>query len=326
MGMVIFCGREKMKIAIKWVGAAVACLALLYFGLKFKDQLRDALPLLLESDSLIWCIFGACAVSAQTACAGLAWQRILLILGVSIRSVDAIRILFIAQFARYIPGNIGHHIGKLAMIRSEGVSLKLGALSLLVETVLVLMLGMFLSLVFMPSDFYAYVTQGNWVVPAMVLACLVLAVGVYLLKRGAKAQIIFDAREAILKNWKGQLVRISEIVTYYLINFLFLGWLAWLLATQVFDVHSLSMLQLTSIMAFSWTVGFVAPGAPAGIGVREVIALSLLSTTFDTGVAARLVMLHRLVLTFGDLITFLLGLLMSVVSGKQLGVNKEESL
>ncbi|HAV12751.1 MAG TPA: hypothetical protein DCX06_04535 [Opitutae bacterium] len=306
-----------MKPLIKWIGFLVACVALLYFGFKFKDQIQEAMPLLLESNNLIWCGVGALAVSIQMACAGLAWQRILVAMGISIPSLDAIRILFVSQFARYIPGNIGHHLGKLAMARAEGVSLKKGAISIFIETVLVLLIGLSISTIFLPRHFYDYLTQADWKLGVVVIIGVFLVGVVCVWRRNWLIQTLLEAKDALAQNWQSQLLRLFEVLIYYTINFLFLGWLAWLIVTQVFEVYSLSMLQLTSIMAFSWAVGFVAPGAPAGLGVREVIALSLLTGSYDPGVAAGIVMLHRLVLTLGDLITFGLGLLMTVIRGRK---------
>jgi len=309
-------GTEKMKSAIKWIGSLVACVALIYFGLKFKDQMSEAMPLILDWKNLVWWILGSLAVAPQMACAALAWQCILSGLGARINSLSAIRIVFLSQFARYIPGNVGHHMGKLVLAKSEGIAVKQGALSILVETVMVLLIGLSISAISLPEQLFGYLAERNWTwvfLPAVVLLVVCL---VWVAMKGFDASAIRRFRTELLQDWRGKVGLLLQVVIYYTINFLFIGGLAWLLATQVFGAHELSLLQLTSIMAFCWTVGFLAPGAPAGLGVREVIALALLANSYEPDVATGIVLLHRLVLTTGDLLTFLIGLAMAASNRK----------
>jgi len=51
----------------------------------------------------------------------------------------------------------------------------------------------------------------------------------------------------------------------------------------------------------SWIVGFVVPGAPGGIGVREAVFLYLVAGTVAAPTALALALLARLMTTLGDL-------------------------
>ncbi len=61
--------------------------------------------------------------------------------------------------------------------------------------------------------------------------------------------------------------------------------------------------RLTSYAAISWSIGFVSPGAAAGIGVRETILILLLGGVIEPAPATSTAVAYRLVTTFGDLIT-----------------------
>lgn len=299
-----------MKSWIKWAGLSIAVVALFYFGVSFKDQLGKALPLIIEPRNAVWCFLGALAVAPQLACAALAWHRILKCLDQYVAPIAAIRIVFVSQFARYVPGNVGHHIGKLVLARAEGISVKNGAVSIIIESVLVLLLGLAISAIFLPKQLIALFEVQVWgwfAAGAFILAVIAVLLAV---KYGSKVLIAQDLVNTFWKGWRTKLVLLCEVLFYYVINFVFIGGLAWLLATQVFVSYELSLIQLTSIMAFSWTVGFLAPGAPAGLGVREVISITLLSASYDAEVAAGIVLLHRLVLTLGDLFTLGLGMIL----------------
>lgn len=300
-----------MKVWVKWMGVVVTCVALFYFGLKFRDQLDEALPLILDWGNAGWLLLGALLVAPQMVFAALAWRCFLGMLGNCVSVSTVVRIVFLSQFARYVPGNVGHHIGKLALAKQAGVPLKIGTASILLETVVVLFFGLAISAYYLPQQLLDLLVSRDWTGQLITVCIIAVLVGIYLVKKG-----VFFSKFSELKNYFVQqrvsTIRVMSQVTFcYLINFLFIGGLAWLLATQVFGAFDLSFLELTSIMAFAWTVGFLAPGAPAGLGVREFIALALLGDSYSSEVAMGLLVLHRLVLTIGDLLTFLMGLSMA---------------
>lgn len=61
-----------------------------------------------------------------------------------------------------------------------------------------------------------------------------------------------------------------------------------------------SALVLSSF-AIAWSIGFITPGAPSGIGIREAILLLLLIPLSGEGPALILALLFRLVTIGGDI-------------------------
>ena len=60
--------------------------------------------------------------------------------------------------------------------------------------------------------------------------------------------------------------------------------------------------------ALAWMAGFVTPGAPAGLGVREAVLLALLERLLTPQQALLVVVLWRVVTTLGDVVFFGIGL------------------
>src|SRR3546814_10111891 len=58
-------------------------------------------------------------------------------------------------------------------------------------------------------------------------------------------------------------------VTIYAGNYLLIGLGIWLLAIALGMAHEIDYAMATSAFALSWILGFLAPGAPAGLGARE---------------------------------------------------------
>jgi uncharacterized membrane protein YbhN (UPF0104 family) len=67
---------------------------------------------------------------------------------------------------------------------------------------------------------------------------------------------------------------------------------------------------LTGAFASSWILGFIAPGAPAGLGIREAILSAWLSTAMPAADVVLLVVALRIATTVGDLLNFGWGSLM----------------
>jgi glycosyltransferase 2 family protein len=57
-------------------------------------------------------------------------------------------------------------------------------------------------------------------------------------------------------------------------------------------------------------IGFITPGAPAGLGVRESIMILILTNFIGQPTAAFVALISRLVVTIGDLVFFLFSYLL----------------
>ena len=64
---------------------------------------------------------------------------------------------------------------------------------------------------------------------------------------------------------------------------------------------------VAATLAGAWVVGFVIPGASAGIGVREAAVILLLSPALGAGNAAVIAAIYRLVTAGGDALFAALG-------------------
>ena len=58
----------------------------------------------------------------------------------------------------------------------------------------------------------------------------------------------------------------------------------------------------------AWLAGFLVPGSPAGLGVREVVLLYLLSGHYPESTLLILILASRIVTTFGDVLFYLAAL------------------
>jgi uncharacterized membrane protein YbhN (UPF0104 family) len=93
----------------------------------------------------------------------------------------------------------------------------------------------------------------------------------------------------------------------YATNYLLIGIGLWIIARASGMSPALDFPLITAAFALSWLIGFLAPGAPAGLGVREGIMVVLLSGAADNAQVLIFVLLARVVTMLGDICNFLIG-------------------
>lgn len=304
-----------MKRSLQVLGLLLAVLGLLFFAAKFWQHADSFLSRPWSSNEIVFMGALAALVPFQFCLAAFAWQRILVLFGHRLTLREAVRITYISQLARYVPGNVSHHLGKLVLARSSGVPMAVGTGSILAESLLVLGCGTSIAAVLLPDLFSDLVLQqwSHWSAELLV-ACfvgIVAVLGILIFFRKRLKARLNEIIGMSRYTPKESLFILSTAVGCYLLNFLFLGALIYWIGLCLMPVAGFSFLLCTGAMALAWTVGFLTPGAPAGIGVREFLALLVLSPILGEANTLLLVASHRIVLSLGDLLTFLIGVLLN---------------
>ncbi len=93
-----------------------------------------------------------------------------------------------------------------------------------------------------------------------------------------------------------------------LLSYILMGLVVYTLTVGLFGESSAGFWLLTGIFAVAWITGFLTPGAPAGLGVREAVLVAALSPVVGRGTALGITVSVRLVTTITDGIAFLIGL------------------
>lgn len=77
--------------------------------------------------------------------------------------------------------------------------------------------------------------------------------------------------------------------------------------------------EIIGLYALSWVLGYITPGAPGGIGIRESIMCLFLADNFTENVILSAVLVHRVLTVFADIAAFIILLF---INGKTLGGKK----
>ncbi len=103
------------------------------------------------------------------------------------------------------------------------------------------------------------------------------------------------------------LKRLLPILAIYLTFLILAGCILWgIVGITTGAWQSMPIQLILSTFAISWLTGFITPGAPAGIGVREATMILILSGFIGEPASVLVAIVSRLVVTLGDLEFFAL--------------------
>ncbi|MBD2242553.1 lysylphosphatidylglycerol synthase domain-containing protein [Nostoc sp. FACHB-888] len=231
--------------------------------------------------------------------AGWIWTWILQELNQPVSSPQFIQVYLKTNIAKYLPGNIWHHYGRIMAAKNANISAGAATLSVLLEPLLMLAAALII-IVLCSSQFAA----ANTIFVLQILQLLSLAVVLcaihprflnpvirFLYKLKAKKSAT-STEQTVPFNLKSYPLRplLGEL------GFMLLRATGFILT--MFALGSLSVDQIPLLLgAFScaWLLGFVIPGAPGGLGVFEATAYELLQHHFPSALVFSAIALYRLI-------------------------------
>jgi hypothetical protein len=226
-------------------------------------------------------------------------------------------ILATTQFGKYLPGNVAQHIGRIALARGANVQLPAAVFSVAYELLLALVASAHIgALTLLWSPPAALLTWGitEYRLPLLAAVTVFAVAALWLAPRFAV--LLGRLRGGQRSEEESGLTRLhldpTTVVACYALyaaSFVMIGAGLWLVAHTLVDPTSQvpGVLFFVGAFASSWILGFVAPGAPAGLGIREALLSAWLSGVMAPVDVVLVVVTLRIATTLGDLLNFALG-------------------
>ena len=303
---------------VRWLGLLLALAAGIYFALYAHRALAGKdLSGLLDSNVLA-------ATAALTALyvlliptTAIAWTWLLRAMEQRVSYRRMLPILATTQFGKYLPGNVAQHIGRIALARGAGVQLPAALFSVAYEMLLMLVACAHISaltLLWTPPTALSQWKLAEYRLPLLTVVTLGAVVALLLAPRLASLLAHYRASKRGEQGYAPPRLHLNTttvIACYvtYAINFCLIGGGLWLVAHALLagTAPTPNMIFLTGAFAGSWILGFIAPGAPAGLGIREAILSTWLSGSLPPAQIVLLVIALRIATTLGDLINLMGG-------------------
>ena len=208
-------------------------------------------------------------------------------LGQKIGFSAGLRIGFATQVAKYLPGNVAHYFARAAIARSAGITLGHSGLATALEIVAALLAAAWVVAIATMVDPRAIaVLHADWDSTAAIPAAIAI---------GAAAVAILTLRFT-----KIPVTSLAVIIGVLMINFTFVG-LSLLCVLNALSTQDVSPAMTVGIFTLAWVAGYLVPGAPAGLGVREAILIAWLGPIVGSGGAVTCTIIHRLTTSAADL-------------------------
>ena len=196
----------------------------------------------------------------------------------------AFKVYGLSQMAKYIPGNIFHLAGRQALGMAAGLAVQPIAKSIIGELIFISVAGGFFGFLVVPQVFFKLSSMSS-----SILFLLISIVFLVTINRKVSPSA------AVTLLWQMVFLAISGLV--------FVG----TLTIVISDIPSpSSVVFLCGAYVIAWLAGLLTPGAPAGVGVREMVLLFLLGGQFSEAYLLMAIVLARAITVVGDFIYFMI--------------------
>jgi glycosyltransferase 2 family protein len=227
-----------------------------------------------------------------------AWRRLLIWCGHKDISVNVCnRIYGKSQIAKYIPGNVFHVVGRHVLGSQAGVKHMVLAGATIYEILGLLSISILIGfggmIIFGLGNIYFSLYQIILIIlTTLVITSLVTALAPYIM-----------SLRGIILPYKGiwdSVRNISKIYLFYFIFFLIAGLLLVIIVNIFLDINFIITAKLVAIFSIAWVAGFIIPGAPGGIGVREAVIIFFITPIIGEAQSIAVAIALRFITLLGD--------------------------
>ncbi len=280
----------QLRRILHWIGTCIALASIVFVTIKLYDY-RTQLNFSRFGPEA-WVILFAFAIAYAVANGLLlsAWRYLQCELGGTISRSDALRIFGISQLAKYVPGNIFHLAGRQALGMAAGLPAWALVKATFWELALISSAGALFGLLIIPLEVYSLPTGleiGGFIISSTLVA---IALWYYFGTGFAKAFGLY-------------------IIFLLTSSTIFIGVIAIVIEFAIIEPQRLTF--LIGVYVVAWLIGLVTPGAPAGVGVRELILLKFLGDQLHQPDLLIAIIVGRVITVLGDVTFFAYTLLES---------------
>jgi hypothetical protein len=280
-----------------------------YFGSFFRTNLSGLQDSSIVFDHLAVLALATIVIAlSNTFLPAYSWWLLVHPVQDTLRLSQSIWVYAYTQIGKYLPGNVGHHVGRVFVASQLGMDRKVATWSVVTEALLLLVFAtiqaVLILLLFSPAMDFPF---GRWLSPTRLIAVLSLMTvsifGAYFVVNRMNWRPV----RQLIGEWRIPLPSFKTLGGYFLVNCvnaLIMGCVLAYIGLELFSISLSHYWLMLCAWLFAWVIGFTFPGAPAGLGVREGIIAALLETSLGGTATLGLIVVHRLVTSLVDVLVF----------------------
>ena len=286
--------KKRTGLLVRWA-VSLGCIA--YLAWTMADQGRQLLELTPSPSDWGLLLVGALVSGLAVAVNGLAWAVLLRWLHCPLPTGQAVVVFARTNLLKYIPGGIWHLAGRIQLLRSHGHGWGQAAMGVLLDPLLMAVAALLL----LPLGGWQ---QGLGLLGPLAVVCLLpgwqeplmrhLLRRVKLPRVGGSATAKLSPGLVLPGSFPGGPL-LAEMA------FVLVRYLGFALCAHGFLPPGTPPGSLLAAFALAWTAGLVIPGAPAGLGVFELVLVLWLGGIVQEEAALLATALsYRVASTMGD--------------------------
>lgn len=294
----------------KYAGYVITLIALIFIGKSLMSMNLDVKYIKNPYMAIGIGIFLSIGYAAVVYLSAYAWKSTLeFIHKDKIPFHEIITVYAKSNIGKYLPGNIMQFVGRNILAGKLGFKQLDITFCTLIEIIMLVITDCILSLIFAMNsvklvlkDLFTKINPTN---AFYILLALIIVVTVAVWVIVKKSGIIKEYKQFFTKDF---LKLLCKLFCIYSVTLIIPGVFLVFIFTLVLGAHVTLQTSMVIIAGYtiSWVLGFIVPGAPGGIGVREAVVLLMLAPLFTSNVVLLAAIVLRITSIIGDLIAFLL--------------------
>jgi hypothetical protein len=268
-----------------------------FIALLLAEEWHQVRPLLGRLS--VWVVLGATVtVLAGHLATFLSWRALLTNLGSPLARAGALRVFFLGQLGKYVPGSVWPAVAHMELGRDHGVPPRVSGAAVATTLLISVETGLLVAVALVPLAGLDALGPYRWIALALPLVALLAAPPLLNRLLGLGLRLV---RRAPLPR-RLSLAGALRSMGWALAAWLCYGGQVWLLAHHLGVAGGLPLLlQMTGAFAGAWCVGFLLVVAPVGVGAREAALILLLGSSMSRPQATVVAVVSRLLFIAADL-------------------------
>ncbi|RKD32278.1 lysylphosphatidylglycerol synthase domain-containing protein [Thermohalobacter berrensis] len=289
------------KKYIKYLGKIITGISLLFI-IKSILSFDIGFKLLLKPNVFLTIVVLAIVLSSSVLLNSLAWKKLIEMLSSSeLNILEIINIYAKSNVSKYLPGNVMHYASRNIIGSKYNIEQTNMFYSTILEIILKILSAFAIVIVFVRNELLFAIKQLG---DTIYLNINTLVILVFLMIIPIIVLIYIKSKKMIDKKLKIQ----SLLFSFLIYTFIFFLNIFVFLAVSIFIVDcpigNENIFYISGIYILAWLLGYLTPGSPGGIGIRESIMILMLSEIFNTDNIVFVSIIIRLITVLADLAAY----------------------
>jgi len=313
-----------MKKYIKIIGNVITVVAII-FVLKKLFQSDIDYSILLNKENILPVVISAVLLSIIVILNCTPWKRLVYIItGTHIPFKNAVTVYTKSNILKYLPGNVFQYVGRNELAINLGIRHTDVAMATILDIIMLILASFLISLVLLKGVILEviYNYKNNLMMVLGIIIIVAIIVFIILLWRFKDELTAFLVRFlSVFK--KKNILSVLVCMLYYLVVTIVSSLLYMMVLLLVLkqDISSALFMDICGAYTLSWLIGFITPGAPAGIGIKEAVMMAITGGVLNQEAIVLSLVILRVLTIFGDVMSFVIVQVVVKFGGKKDAAN-----